>query len=214
MNVLLAATQSSPTPRLVFVSTGYVYEASDAAVDESSPLGPDSLYAAAKLAAERALTTMSRVVGVDVVVARPFNHIGPGQRETFLVPQLARQVAGVATGATSAVQIRDPSIVRDFTDVRDVVRAYRLLAQRGEAGEAYNIASGRGRSVADVANLLADIAGTQVGLDAAGPTGRDEAAVLIGAAGRMEALGWERRYDLPTTLRDVLEPYLAMAAST
>jgi GDP-4-dehydro-6-deoxy-D-mannose reductase len=212
MNLIQAASQASSPPRLLFVSTGYVYKASDEPVDESAELAPDSVYAAAKLAAERALTTLSPSVGADVVIARPFNHIGPGQRDAFLVPALARKVAAVPSGAASDIEVRDPEIVRDFTDVRDVVRAYRLLADRGVAGEAYNVASGRGRSVADVAATLAELAGVQIRLRTPEPVVREEAATLIGATAKIEELGWRREYDLRTTLREVLSGYLPIAA--
>ena len=214
MNLLLAAGRQKHAPRLLFVSTGYVYRAADDPVDESAALEPGSLYAAAKLAAERALFSVSPLAGVEVVVARPFNHIGPGQRGTFLVPTLARQVAEVAAGAISEVEIRDPTIVRDFTDVRDVVRAYRLLAQRGVAGEAYNIGSGHGVAVADVAATLASIAGTTLRIRRSVDAERHEAPVLVGDARKIESLGWGRTHELRTTLRDVLKEYVAATAAT
>jgi GDP-4-dehydro-6-deoxy-D-mannose reductase len=215
VNVLLGCSRLSPAPRLVFVSTGYVYRAGSEPVDEEYPLGPDSMYAAAKLAAERALLTIAPAVGVDVIVARPFNHIGPGQSEGFLVPTLARQVAAAASDAGgNVIRVADPSVVRDFTDVRDVVAGYRIMAARGVAGAVYNVASGSGVSVADLARTMASVAGVDVRLEDTGVAPRpNDPRVLIGHARRLESLGWHRDYSLRATLEDVIRPYLSPAGS-
>ena len=129
MNALIASARLEPHPRLLFVSTGYVYRAASEPLDERSPTEPDTIYAAAKLAAEHALLAVGPAAGVDVVIARPFNHIGPGQSESFLVPTMARQAVS-GGGGTREIRVADASVVRDFTDVRDVVAAYRLLMER------------------------------------------------------------------------------------
>jgi GDP-4-dehydro-6-deoxy-D-mannose reductase len=213
VNLAMACARMSRRPRLVFVSTGYVYRAGPDPLDERSPLEPDTVYAAAKLAAERVLLTIGPAVGVDVVVARPFNHIGPGQSDGFLVPTLARQVADIARSGAGAVRVADPAVVRDFTDVRDVVAAYRTLAERGTPGAVYNIASGRGVSVTELAETMASIAGIDAGLEDTGAAPREhDPRVLVGLASRMESLGWRRDHTLRSTLEDVLRPYVAEAA--
>ena len=206
LNALLGCARLEPAPRMLFVSTGYVYRGGPDAVDESSPTDPQSIYAAAKLGAERALLALGQPLGVDVIVARPFNHVGPGQAESFVVPSLARQVAAVAGGTVPPrIQVADPAIVRDFSDVRDVVAAYRVLVASAETGAVYNIASGHGTSVADLAGALARQAGVSVEL-ASSDNGqaRREAPVLIGDAGRLRSLGWRPRYSLDETLAGVL----------
>jgi GDP-4-dehydro-6-deoxy-D-mannose reductase len=205
-NALVACTRVSPRPRMLFVSTGYVYEAGPEPRSEDSPTRPDSLYAAAKLAAEHALLAIGPEVGVEVVVARPFNHIGPGQSDAFVVPTLARQVAALPPGGTGEITVADASVVRDFSDVRDVVAAYRLLAERGRSGEAYNVASGRGTAVEEIGRQLARLAGVDariVSRDA--PMAIASPSRIIGNADKLRSLGWQPRRALEATLKDILE---------
>lgn len=206
LNTLLACGRQRSPPRLLFVSTGYVYRPAMAAVDEDADLAPASAYAAAKLAAERALLTLSDAVGVEIVVARAFNHIGPGQRESFVVPTVAVQIAEAlrAGGDVATVRVRDSTQVRDFSDVRDVVRAYRLLIVDGVPGAVYNIASGRGASIGELAELMGQVGGVTVEVESIEPETSTDRPVLIGDAGRLRSLGWHPRYDLAATLRDIL----------
>jgi len=202
MNVLLGCVGLAAPIRFLYVSTAYVYGSAPGPLTEMSPERPVALYAAAKLAGERALGTLAQAAGVELVVARPFNHIGPGQRESFLVPTIARQIAA----GEGVVHLRSAATVRDYTDVRDVVRAYRLLVQRGELGSVYNIASGSGTSTADLVSASAALAGVEVRLDAADPDmGIGER--MVGDAARLRALGWSPGYALDQTLRDVLEEW-------
>lgn len=216
LNALVGCSQLTPSPRLLFVSTCYVYRASRDALSEDSPLAPDSLYAAAKLAAERALLTLGTAIGVEVVIARPFNHTGPGQVESFVVPTLASQIARiVSSGSQDMVSIEDPSIVRDFTDVRDVASAYRLLAVQGRAGEVYNVASGHGVSVGVVARKLEELAGIAIRIGGAeDPPPSQGPSTMIGDARRLESLGWRRKYPLEVTLSDMLQSYMAQERAT
>lgn len=199
MNVLLGCVGLPAPPRLLYVSTAYVYGSGSEPLTESSPERPTDVYPAAKLAGERALGSLAPVIGVDVVVARPFNHIGPGQRESFLVPTIARQIAA----GGGRVSLRSTTTVRDFTDVRDVVRAYRLLVDRGKAGSVYNIASGSGMSTTELVDAMAAVAGVRVRLDATDPTS-GVGDRMVGDAGRLRDLGWSPRHALDHTLREVL----------
>lgn len=214
LNALAACARLSPAPRLVFVSTGYVYVAGPEPLTEESRLAPDSIYAAAKLAAERALLTLGPVVGVEVVVARPFNHIGPGQSDAFLVPTLARQIVAALPAADAVIRVADASVVRDFSDVRDVVAGYRLIAERGAVGATYNIASGSGVSVEELARAMGSVAGVDVRVEDGGAPPRDnDPRILVGDASRLESLGWRRAYPMRATLEDVIRPHLEAVAT-
>jgi GDP-4-dehydro-6-deoxy-D-mannose reductase len=207
MNALMACSRVSPRPRFLFVSTGYVYRPGPDPLNEDSSIEPDSIYAAGKLVAEHGLLEVAPHAGVDVVIARPFNHIGPGQSDAFLIPTLARHVAAAAAGGDPEIRVADSSVVRDFTDVRDVVRGYRLVAERGVAGSVYNIASGHGVSVTQVAEVMAQETNTAIELVSEAAPRHEEVSVLIGDASRLESLGWRREYQLRTTLADVLRSY-------
>ena len=211
LNVLLACAETPRPSRLVFVSTGYVYQPSPDPLTEESELGPDSIYASAKLAAERMLATLAPALGVEVVIARPFNHIGPGQSDSFLVPTVARKIAAVVlSGAPPVVSVADRTMMRDYSDVRDVVAAYRVLADRGAQGQAYNVASGTAVSVADLAHTMAAAIGLEVEVRSDDGHRRDgEPTVVAGDAGRIRSLGWQPRYSLPVTLDEVMRLTLA-----
>ncbi len=209
MNVLMAASAISHAPRILFASTGLVYQGGNAPLAEDAATQPSGLYAAGKLAAERALGFLAAPAAVEVVVAQAFNHIGPGQSQAFLVPSVARQVAAVVAGETDVVRIRASTPVRDYCDVRDVVRAYRLLVTRGVPGRVYNVASGTGVSSGQVAQMLIDAAGVVAAVQSSTVADEgDQPPVLIGDAARLGELGWKIEYSLGETLAAVLADHL------
>ena len=215
MNALIAAATVPSPPRIMFASTGVVYRGSDGPLAEDAAVGPIGLYAAGKLAAEQALRALTSAGKVEVVIARAFNHIGPGQAQAFIVPFMARQVAAVVAGGADAVRIRTATPVRDYCDVRDVVRAYRLLITDGLAGSVYNVASGAGVSVGQVAQMLIEEAGIVAPVESASVAGEgDQPPVLIGNAARLAGLGWKTEYTLRQTLADVLAEYLPDRSAT
>jgi GDP-4-dehydro-6-deoxy-D-mannose reductase len=175
-------------------------------IREDAPIGGRSVYGATKAAAEMAAFAIGEQLGVDIVAARPFNHIGPGQSGAFVVPNFARQVASIAAGAVPAV-IRAGSLApeRDFTDVRDVVRAYRMLVEGGEPQTAYNVASGRAVSIKQLLDQLVEIADIKVHVQTDPSLVRtDEPDRMVGDASRLNArTGWQPTIDLRKSLHDV-----------
>lgn len=131
--------------KLVYVSSGEVYGAHAGTIyplRETAPAHPATPYAASKLAAETIIAASAKTYGISAVVARPFNHIGPGQSENFVVAAFARRLAGIAAGGAPLLPVGNLTSQRDFLDVRDVARAYADLAERGVPGEIYNVCSG------------------------------------------------------------------------
>ena len=129
---------------------------------ETDPQNPVSPYAVARVAQELMVSVYVKGFGLDIVSTRSFNHFGPRQDDRFVLSGLARQVADIKKGKTAQViRTGNIGIVRDFTDVRDVVRAYLLLLQGGAAGEVYNVCSGIGRSIGDCLKMLIESAGIQ-----------------------------------------------------
>ena len=212
-NVLDAALACPVRPRVLLVSSSEVYGRvglDDLPVTEDQPFAPVSPYAASKSAAELIGLQTWLGSGLEVVRARPFNHTGPGQRPDFVVPALAQQVAlAVRTGAdrlnTGNLEAR-----RDLSDVRDVVRAYRLLLTRGQAGAVYNVCRGEAISILDVAHRLLSIAGVDL------PIVVDPARVrpveipeLRGDPSRIrQQAGWAPDFDLDRTLTDVFDYWM------
>ena len=209
LHLLDAAGACDRPPRVLLVSSAEVYgrvEPGDLPVGEDHPLRPASPYAASKAAAE--MVALQAWLGrkLPVVRARPFNHTGPGQRPDFVVPSLARQVAAAIAGGAGELRVGNLAARRDITDVRDVVRAYRLLLQGGEPGEVYNVCSGRSVGIDEVARRLLALAGTEMAMVVDPERFRPvDLPELRGDPARLRrATGWEPAIDLDTTLADVL----------
>jgi GDP-4-dehydro-6-deoxy-D-mannose reductase len=208
LNLLAAAAAIDPKPAIMFASSAQVYAAPVAgqALSETDLLAPATVYGASKAAAESALINFGRPAGVRIVIARAFNHIGPGQHDGFVVPSIAKQVAAIATGrAVPVLLLGSLTSSRDFSDVRDIVRAYRLIAD-AQHGDVFNVGSGNALTIGSIVSSLTALAGI-------GPTiekdpallRRGEPPVLRADIGRIKArFGWSPEIDLGTTLADVL----------
>jgi GDP-4-dehydro-6-deoxy-D-mannose reductase len=208
--VLEAAAALPSPPRVLLVSSSEVYGDGGRAnvpLEESAPLRPVTPYAASKVAAEFLGLQAYLGRGLPVVTARPFNHIGPGQAPSFVVRGLAGRIAAVEQHGGGAISVGNLSAERDFTDVRDVVRAYRLLAERGEPGETYNVCSGEARSIEEIARRLADLAKVPIEFRVDPSLVRAvEVPVLLGECSRLARItGWAPEITLEQTLAAVLE---------
>lgn len=160
LNLLDAVRQKLPAARVLVVSSAEVYGSHPAPkpLAEDAPYRPDNIYGVAKTAADHASLLYAAHHRLDVMVARPSNHVGAGQAPYFVSSAFAAQIAAIANGAEPVVRVGNLDQRRDFTDVRDVARAYALLLERGRSGLAYNIASGRMIPVRDVLGILCDVA--------------------------------------------------------
>jgi GDP-4-dehydro-6-deoxy-D-mannose reductase len=198
-------------PRILYVGSGMIYgdaEAAEQAQHEDMPLRPVSPYAASKAAADLASYQYTRDPGLDIVRARPFNHIGPRQSKQFAVSSFARQIAAIERGRQPPVlETGNLAPRRDLTDVRDMVQAYILLVERGRKGEAYNAGRGETHAMQDVVNQLLKLAHVpievrqQPGLVRATET----MAVRADATRLRNETGWTPRFTLSQTLADTLD---------
>ncbi|MDP9073437.1 MAG: GDP-mannose 4,6-dehydratase, partial [Actinomycetota bacterium] len=162
VQVLAAARDCTPRPRVLLVSSVEVYGAVkpfELPVTEDAPFRPATPYAASKAAAELAGLQAYLGWNLEVVRARPFSHTGPGQTDRFFVPDMARQIVAAAEAGVSELRTGNLAVRRDFADVRDVVRAYRLLVESGHSGEVYNVCRGRSVTLDEVVRRLLSLAG-------------------------------------------------------
>jgi GDP-4-dehydro-6-deoxy-D-mannose reductase len=176
-------------------------------VRETVPFRPLTPYGESKVAAERLALDAFRDHGLAVVCVRAFNHTGPGQPSTFLVPGLAARIAAAERDGTDEIVLGNAEPVRDFSDVRDVVRAYALLAVGGTPGEAYNVCSGRAVSVGDLAaQMLARSTRPLTVTNDAGLARPVDVPVLVGDPAKLVgATGWHPEFTLTETLDAVLD---------
>ncbi len=210
---LLDALRRAGTPcRVVIPGSANVYAAATTPLVEDSPTGPASPYAVSKLAQEQLGIRALVEDGVGVVVARAFNHIGVRQDPTFAVAGMARQIAQIERGgAEPVIRVGNLDTHRDLTDVRDTVRAYALLMERGVPGTIYNVASGIGRQMRAVLDALVarSRVAVQIVLDRARLRPND-LPVLIGDATRLRTdTGWAPRISFDRTLDDILDYWRA-----
>jgi GDP-4-dehydro-6-deoxy-D-mannose reductase len=208
------AYDADPMPRIVFTSSAEVYgirDPSEYPLHERLDLRPANPYGASKAAAEAFLLCGARSFGLDVVVARAFNHIGPNQSERFVVASLAAQLARIADGGEPQMYVGSLSSARDFLDVRDVVEAYLALARRGEGAQVYNVCSGRAVTIRDVLRELISIASVPVEVREDPDRMRaSEIPLSVGNSEKLrETTGWQPKIPLDRSLRDVYAAALA-----
>jgi GDP-4-dehydro-6-deoxy-D-mannose reductase len=208
------AALDRPT-RVLVTGSALVYRDSDRAIDERAPLGPGSPYGLSKLAQEMAGAHAFAEQGVPVLLTRPFNHIGPRQEPSFFASGVARQIALIEHGqAPPVLTVGNLEARRDLTDVRDTVRAYRAIVERGQPGTVYNVCSGRAHRVGDILEMLR--ARSRVAIEVRVDPARlrpHDAPLVLGDAGRLTGeLGWAPRIPMEQTLTDLLEYWRAEVA--
>lgn len=211
LNVLLAAL-SSGVERILIVSSADVYgqvAEADMPITEETPLRPVSPYAASKVAADFLGLQAYLGRGQEVLRVRAFNHLGPGQSDKFVAPALASRIARNEIEGTDEIPIGNLSARRDFTDVRDVVRAYRMIMTDGEPGEVYNVCSGRDVAVQELAEHLLTHASRPMHFVTDEALLRPvDVPVLRGDHTKLtKATGWEPEIPLSQTLDDLLDDW-------
>jgi GDP-4-dehydro-6-deoxy-D-mannose reductase len=207
--VLDAAFDAVPSSTTVVVSTSEVYGIvgeEDQPLRETFRVAPANPYSSSKVEAEHVAHDAMRLRGQRVVIARPFNHLGPGQSANFVVPALVTRLLDARERGDRQISVGDLSTRRDFSDVRDVVRAYRLLAEFGLSGEVYNIASGHDVALSDIAAQLVSQLAPDVALVVDATLLRPvDIPIFRGSYQKLnEATGWSPQISLHQTLEDVV----------
>jgi GDP-4-dehydro-6-deoxy-D-mannose reductase len=211
LNVLQACVRAD-VRRVLAVSSADVYgrvTLSELPLNEDNPLRPVSPYAASKIAADYLALQAHLGYGLEVMRVRAFNHLGTGQTNRFVAPALAERIALNELEGGEEVPVGNLTPRRDFTDVRDVVRAYRLLVEHGEPGEAYNVCSGHDIAISELADRLVAKADREMRLQGDPSLQRPvDVPVLRGDYSRLhKATGWEPEIPLDQTLTDLLEEW-------
>ena len=211
LNLLDPIRKHSLGTRVLSVGSSEEYgmvRPSDLPLTEVRALHPGSPYGVARVAQEQLSQVYAEGYGLDIVMTRSFNHIGPGQREQFVIPSFVKQVVEAQRAGKAALVLKagNTKVVRDFLDVRDVVRAYHELLVRGKKSQVYNICSGMGRSLDQVLETLSELTGVAIQVDIDQALLRpNELMAIVGSAKKIEeALDWAPQYDFRTSLGDMI----------
>jgi GDP-4-dehydro-6-deoxy-D-mannose reductase len=213
INLLEALAERGFRGAFLYVGSGDVYGAvpvEGLPISESRLPRPRNPYSASKLAAEAYCTQLGQRSPIRMLIARPFNHIGPGQSERFAVAGFAKQIAEIKQGRRApAIEVGNVDVTRDFSDVRDVVRAYLKLLESGVAGEAYNVCSGIERNVGDVLRQMLALAGVSATVTSVADKLRpNEQTRHFGSNRKLcEDTGWAPSVPFEQSLCDLLDSW-------
>jgi len=175
-------------------------------ITESCPLNPISPYAVARVSQEHLSMVYFKGYNINIVCTRSFNHIGPGQSDKFVISSIIKKMCEIKKFNKNELWVGNIDIIRDFLDVRDVVRAYYLLLKNGKSGEVYNICSGKGYSIRQIIDFVKEILNInfeiKVDPNILRPT---ENKIVIGSNEKInKEIGWIPTYNIETTLNDVI----------
>jgi GDP-4-dehydro-6-deoxy-D-mannose reductase len=175
---------------------------------EDAPLNPCSHYAVSKVAQETLGLMYYQAFGWRVIVTRGFNQAGPGQSSDFVVSSFAKQIALIEAGRCEPVlKVGNLEAMRDFTDVRDTVRAYRMVMEKGKAGASYNVCMGQARPISEILEIYLSLSDEAIGVERDPDRQRpSDIPILVGDNTRLrQETGWEPLIPLEKTLRDTLD---------
>lgn len=211
LNLIDSVREVDPSCRVLSVGSSEEYgnvSRAELPLRESQPIDPVSPYAVARVSQEMMSKVYVKAFDMNVIMTRSFNHIGTRQDDRFVVPSFIKRILDIKRAGLSEGEIEtgDTSIIRDFVDVRDVVRAYYLLLTQGTSGEIYNICSGKALQLSEIIRFVANEVGvkvtTRVNPDFVRP---DDNKEIVGSSYKIEAeLGWKPEIDIRETLHDMI----------
>lgn len=212
LNLIEEVKDANPNCRILSVGSSEEYgnvESVDLPLKENQPLRPISPYAVARVAQEQLSRVFAEAYNLNIVLTRSFNHIGPRQDQRFVVPSFIKRILDIKeSGSTKGIiETGDTTIVRDFVDVRDVVRAYYMLLMNGKSGEVYNICSGRPLELSKLINMIGNQVGvavdTKINPDYIRP---NDNPVIVGSPYKIESeIGWYPDIPMSTTIADMIK---------
>ncbi len=208
LNLLDALADNAPGSKFLFVSTAQVYgctlNPNDAPISESAPLYPLSPYAISKTAGEASTLAYGEYRGLRTFVARPSNHTGPGQTTKFVVPSFIEQAKAIRRGERKSFTTGNLDSGRDFSDVRDIVAAYRIILEKGVPGETYNISGAPRVTISALFDEIRRLSGVDAPVETNPEFYRPTDFSRLLDTSKVRALGWEPTHTLSDTLRNML----------
>ena len=210
LNLLEAARRLEAIPKLMFIGSSEEYEESNAPIGENTPLNANNPYGISKMAQEQFARSYRNRFGMKIYCVRPFNHTGIGQRDSFVLPSFCMQAAELErTGTPGVIKVGNLSARRDFSDVRDIVKAYRMIIESDDDSIIFNVGSGKAYSLQEMLDYIMSLCSVRVTSEIEESRFRpvDTPVICCDRSMIKEQLGWEPEHDIMETLKEMFEYY-------
>ena len=210
LNIMEAARKSEQKPRILFVGSSEEYVISENPLDENTQLNANNPYGISKVTQEQLAKLYREQYGLKIYCVRPFNHTGIGQRDTFVLPSFCKQVAEIdKSGKDGKILVGNLNVKRDFSHVKDVVRAYRMIVESDNCNQIYNVGSGNAYSLEDMLTYIIGLSDQNIEIEVdqnrIRPT--DQPVICCDRSLIGKELVWEPQYNVYDALREMYESY-------
>ena len=210
LNILEAARKCDHTPKILFVGSSEEYEALDRPMDENTPLNANNPYGISKMTQENFARLYTERYNMQIYCVRPFNHTGVGQRDSFVLPSFCKQAAEIEkSGKPGTIRVGNLAAYRDFSSVKDIVRAYRMIVENGDCTKVYNVGSGRAYSLQEMLDYIVSLCTVPVTVEVDPDRFRpiDTPVVCCDYSAIENDLGWKPEYSIFDVLKEMFESF-------
>ncbi len=212
LNIMEAAKRCQPMPKVMFVGSSEEYEVSDKPISEETPLNANNPYGISKMTQESFAALYRERYGMKIYCVRPFNHTGVGQKDNFVLPSFCRQVAEIErSGQAGVMKVGNLAAERDFSHVKDIVRAYRMIVENDDCKKIYNVGSGKAYSIQKILDYIISLCSQKVTVETDPERFRPVDTPTICCDNRLikQELGWEPEYTIFDTVKEMFEYYVS-----
>lgn len=210
LNIVEAARKCSAIPKIMFVGSSEEYDESNKPIDETVSLNANNPYGISKIAQEGFARVYQERYGMKIYCVRPFNHTGVGQKDTFVLPSFCKQVAEIEkSGKPGVIKVGNLAAERDFSDVRDIVRAYRMIIESDDCSRVYNVGSGKAYKLQEMLDYTLTLCNQKITVEIDQKLFRpiDTSVICCDNGLIKNELGWEPEYNIFDTLKEMFEYY-------
>lgn len=212
LNILEGAREVCSHARILLIGSSEEYVVTDQPISESTPLDANNPYGISKFVTERFSEMYRERYGMKIYHVRAFNHTGVGQRESFVIPSWCRQAASISeSGSAGTMRVGNVSVIRDLSDVRDIVRAYRMVIESDDCEIVYNIGSGKGTALGDILKYLQGLSRQPIAIEQDPDLFRpaDNPVIVCDHSLITKRLGWMPEYDILSTVREIFNSMIS-----
>lgn len=211
LNILESCLKNNIKPKVLLIGSSEEYIISDKPLDEFAPINANNPYGISKIAQEQFASMYREKYDWDIFCVRAFNHIGVGQRDNFVISSWCKQIAEIEKGEKEPVlSVGNLAVERDFTDVRDIVKAYALVLEKGNSSEIYNIGSGKAVPLKEILDYIVGLSSKkiQVSIDKSLLRPNDNKFICANSGKIKKSLNWNVEHDLFNTIKEIFNSYL------